>query len=187
MPPYCESLFMPFVLRLLDPSTSRRQPDGFPSARGASGLTRAAIRASHGAAPPRRAALRVSPRRRRPLDIRGCDTRKNGRGKRNSQAAQQISSQSRAVVLCLFLHRGPGGPIVDLLNRGVSVVGIAAREDLTAKRSRPEMAPQRLEKIVSAPGNGMVAEDSNPQDLVHGRAAGRARFRLTSRKNDKVA
>ena len=26
---------------------------------------------------------------------------------------------------------------------------------LTAKRSRPEMAPQRLEKIESAPGNGM--------------------------------
>jgi hypothetical protein len=78
-------------------------------------------------------------------------------------------------------------PIVDLLNRGVSVVGIAAREDLTAKRSRPEMAPQRLEKIESAPGNGMVPEDSNPQDVVPGRAAGRARLRLTSRKNGKVA
>jgi hypothetical protein len=43
------------------------------------------------------------------------------------------------------------------------------------------MAPQRLEKIESAPGNGMVPEDSNPQDVVHGRAAGRARLRLTSR------
>ena len=58
---------------------------------------------------------------------------------------------------------------------------------LTAKRSRPEMAPQRLEKIESAPGNGMGSEASNPQDLVHGRAADRARLRLTSRKNDKVA
>ena len=49
-----------------------------------------------------------------------------------------------------------------------SLAGIAAREGLTAKRSRPEMAPQRLEKIESAPGNGRVSEASNPQDLVHG-------------------
>ena len=47
-------------------------------------------------------------------------------------------------------------------NRGVS--------SLTAKRSRPEMAPQRLEKIESGPGNGMGSETSNPQDMVHGRA-----------------
>jgi hypothetical protein len=30
------------------------------------------------------------------------------------------------------------------------------------------MAPQRLEKIESALGNGRVSEASNPQDLVHG-------------------
>jgi len=30
------------------------------------------------------------------------------------------------------------------------------------------MAPQRLEKIESAPGNGMGSETSNLQDLVHG-------------------
>ena len=35
------------------------------------------------------------------------------------------------------------------------------------------MAPQRLEKIESAPGIGMVSEASNPQDLVPGRAADR--------------
>jgi hypothetical protein len=58
---------------------------------------------------------------------------------------------------------------------------------LTAKRSRPEMAPQRLEKIESAPGNGMASEASNPQDVVHGRAADRARVRLTSRKNAEAA
>ena len=56
-------------------------------------------------------------------------------------------------------------------NRGVSLAGIAAREGLTAKRSRPEMAPQRLEKIESAPGNGRASETPNPQDVVHGRAA----------------
>jgi hypothetical protein len=39
--------------------------------------------------------------------------------------------------------------ILDLLSRGVSVTGIAARE--AARRSRPEMAPQHLEKIESAP------------------------------------
>ena len=49
------------------------------------------------------------------------------------------------------------------------------------------MAPQRFEKIESVLGNGMVAEALNPQDLVHGRATDRARLRLTSRQNDKVA
>ena len=49
------------------------------------------------------------------------------------------------------------------------------------------MAPQRLEKIESRPGNGMGSEASNPQDVVHGRAADRARLRLTSRKNDEAA
>ena len=45
------------------------------------------------------------------------------------------------------------------------------------------MAPQRLEKIESAPGNGMGSEASNPLDLVRGRAADRARLRLTSRND----
>src|SRR5271168_4582035 len=44
----------------------------------------------------------------------------------------------------------------------------------TARRPRPEMAPQRLEKIESAPGNGMGSEAWKPQHLVHGRAADRA-------------
>ncbi len=41
----------------------------------------------------------------------------------------------------------------------------------TARRGRPEMAPQRLEKIKSAPGNGSTSEAWKPQHLVHGRAA----------------
>jgi hypothetical protein len=45
-----------------------------------------------------------------------------------------------------------------------------ARRSSRRNRSRPEMAPQRLEKIESAPGNGMGSEASNLQDLVHGRA-----------------
>ena len=45
-------------------------------------------------------------------------------------------------------------------------------------RSRPEMAPQRLEKIESAPGNGMGSEASNPQHLgLRPAAADRARSR----------
>jgi hypothetical protein len=67
-------------------------------------------------------------------------------------------------------------------NRGVSLAWIAAREGGTAKRSRPEMAPQLLEKIESAPGNGMGSEASNPQDVVHGRAADRARLRYEPRE-----
>jgi hypothetical protein len=45
--------------------------------------------------------------------------------------------------------------------------------DELRRRSRacPEMAPQELEKIESAPENGMVSEASNPQHLVHGRVA----------------
>jgi hypothetical protein len=38
----------------------------------------------------------------------------------------------------------------------------------------PKMAPQRLEKIESAPENGMASEASKPQHLVYGRAAHRA-------------
>ena len=49
------------------------------------------------------------------------------------------------------------------------------------------MAPQRLEKIESAPGNGMGSEASNLQHLVRRRAVDRARLRLTRRRNDKVA
>src|SRR5271155_4375047 len=48
-------------------------------------------------------------------------------------------------------------------------------------RACPEMAPQRLEKIESAPGNGMVSEASKPQHLVYGRAADRV-LRLTKRR-----
>src|SRR5271168_5274570 len=62
--------------------------------------------------------------------------------------------------------------IVDLPS--VSVAGIAARENLNGKTERPEMAPQRLEKIESAPGNGRVSEAWRPQDLVCGRGADRA-------------
>ena len=40
-----------------------------------------------------------------------------------------------------------------------------------AKRSRPQMAPQRLEKIESAPGNGMAPEAPEPQDMVQSATA----------------
>ena len=43
------------------------------------------------------------------------------------------------------------------------------------------MAPQPIEKIESAPGNGMVSKAWNVQDVVHGRAADPARVPLTSR------
>ena len=45
-------------------------------------------------------------------------------------------------------------PLVGFLDRCVSVAGIAMREGLTAKRTRPEMAPQELEKAAFAPGIG---------------------------------
>src|SRR5271163_16887 len=42
-----------------------------------------------------------------------------------------------------------------------------------AKRSRPQMASQRLEKIESAPGNGMAPEAPDPQDMVQSATAPR--------------
>jgi hypothetical protein len=80
---------------------------------------------------------------------------------------------------------GDPEPIVDLLNRGDPVAG-SRRERLTATRSRPEMAPQRLEKIESAPRNGRGSEASKLQDVVLGRAADRARPRPTSREKTKL-
>jgi hypothetical protein len=47
------------------------------------------------------------------------------------------------------------------------------------------MAPQRFERIGSAPGNGMGSPAPNPQDLVR-RGADRVRLRLTSRENDEL-
>ena len=64
--------------------------------------------------------------------------------------------------------------IVDFFEPRPFGSGIAAREDLTARPSRPEMAPQRIDNIESAPENGMGSEASNLQDLVPGRAADRA-------------
>jgi hypothetical protein len=91
---------------------------------------------------------------------------------------------SRAVAPLALTHAAPGlelsraaagrvaEPIVDSFEPRRFGRGIAARE--AARRSRPEMAPQRLEKIESAPGNGMGSEASNLQHLVPGRAADRA-------------
>ena len=59
--------------------------------------------------------------------------------------------------------------------RKESRYGRASFSPLVApSRACPEMAPQRLEKIESAPENGMVSEASKPQHLVHGRVAHRA-------------
>ena len=57
----------------------------------------------------------------------------------------------------------------------------AEPRNLGQNRSRPEMAPQPIEKIESAPGNGMVSEASKPQHLVHGRAADHALRPRTAR------
>jgi hypothetical protein len=43
------------------------------------------------------------------------------------------------------------------------------------------MASQPLEKIESAPGNGMISKARNLQDMVNGRVADPARLPLTSR------
>ena len=93
----------------------------------------------------------------------------------NSQNAERISILPEPAPQAQATRCADGG--------GAARVGHAHDPsvlDLTAKPSRPEMAPQRLEKIGSAPGNGMASEASNPQDLVRGRTADRARLRPMS-------
>ena len=60
---------------------------------------------------------------------------------------------------------------------GLPVASEAPKEippwlEARAERIRPQMAPQRLEKIKSAPGNGMVPEAPDPQDMVQRRDGG---------------
>ena len=59
---------------------------------------------------------------------------------------------------------------------------MGSRREAWAKRIRLEMAPQRLEKIESAVGNGMGSDASNLPHLVHGRVADRGQL-----GSDKVA
>ena len=57
-----------------------------------------------------------------------------------------------------------------------------------ARTEIPEMPPQRLEKIQSAPGNGMASEGFNPQDLLWNRSRlAHARFRLAAARTGKQA
>ena len=50
------------------------------------------------------------------------------------------------------------------------------------------MAPQQVEKIEFAPGNGSGSEGANPQDIVDGRALTmRYSARMTGCKSCKVA
>ena len=70
-----------------------------------------------------------------------------------------------------LMKAGREESIIGLSNRDVSVAGIAAREGLRAKRARAEMAPQRLEKVESEPGNGMAPAAPDSQYLVQRRAA----------------
>src|SRR5271170_242791 len=51
-------------------------------------------------------------------------------------------------------------------------------EARNAERIRPQMAPQRIEKIESRPGNGMASEAPDPQHMVQRR--GRAASALAS-------
>src|SRR5271154_5461938 len=80
----------------------------------------------------------------------------------NLQAVDRIFAAAGRQGLPDVSRRGAPEPILPW---------IAAR---LAANIRRQMAPQRLEKIESAPGNGRGSEASDLQDVVHGRAAGRA-------------
>ena len=76
-------------------------------------------------------------------------------------------SRVRRLVRCKEVRWGK--LIADHLSLAVPIGEIAAGARLTAKRIGPQMAPQRLENIDSAPGNGMAPDASNLQHLVSGR------------------
>jgi hypothetical protein len=99
------------------------------------------------------------------------------------QTKPQLETPGLGRVALLAMTRARRREVLrgDRFDRAKSCAG---REGLTTKRNRPEMAPQCPEKIESAPGNGMGSEASNPQDLVRGRVADRARLRLTSRNHE---
>ena len=73
-------------------------------------------------------------------------------------------------------------PVARVPSRSTSFLAeprsLGSRREAEAK-GRSEMAPQRLEKIESAPGNGMGSDGSNLQHLVHGHAADRGSLGVT--------
>ena len=113
-------------------------------------------------------------------------------GNRHGRAFPQVPSDSRPLrnatrrrrassTICEFVadERGKFSGAQSLEN-SENAERFSLRESLirfpcrAPSRACPEMAPQRLEKIKSAPENGMVSEASKPQHLVYGRAAHRA-------------
>src|SRR5277367_3103401 len=101
---------------------------------------------------------------------------------RSTNFLPELRSRSIFVLTAPSRRRSPGRSSV-FEQRRFGRRNRGARGPDGKKRSRPEMAPQQVEKIEFAPGNGRVPEAANPQDVVSGRAADRARLR----KNDKVA
>ena len=80
--------------------------------------------------------------------------------------------------------RTPEQPIVGLSSRGVSVAGAAALEGLTGKYARRQMAPQGLEKVELAPGNGMAPAALDPLYLVERRRDCPSSSRRAKRRGD---
>jgi hypothetical protein len=86
-------------------------------------------------------------------------------------ALQSVENPQNAERISIFCEPFPQAGIAAPTRRARLRVGRAhgpSVVDLPARRSGQEMAPQRLEKIESAPGNGRVSEASNPQYLVPG-------------------
>src|SRR5271168_2565900 len=82
---------------------------------------------------------------------------------RGSAASDFGAADQRALDRAYRACRAVDGPADAAGHRGDAR---QPREGPGGKRRRPEMAPQWLEKIESAPGNGSVSEASNLQDLV---------------------
>jgi hypothetical protein len=97
--------------------------------------------------PPAAACKRsVGPRAARPAKARGGAASRRPTGVRDGRPLEE--------------------PVVGLSSRRASAGGATAPEGLAAKRARREMAPQRLEKVQFAPGDGMAPPDLDPQYLV---------------------
>ena len=95
----------------------------------------------------------------------------------DAMSGSNLQAVDRVVKIVRALDRYHG--FVAAERRGLPVA-FEAPEEISpwlvariAARIRPRMAPQRLEKIESAPGNGMAPEATDPQDMVQSATAPR--------------
>ena len=111
----------------------------------------------------------------------GLDRRRAAREAKASRENRIIASSSRSVSVAVIAewedvteNARAGSRHSRSAHAGAKPIPKKKKKKKKAKRIRPQMAPQRLQKIKSGPGNGMVPEAPDPQDMVQRRDGGPA-------------